>query len=402
MSQERTVKVAGGQQEQIEYVDVLRAVSMLSVVFLHTAAGSLRENIGSAVWHLSNVLTAVMGTSVPVFFMISGSLVLHSPKTLSIEYTWKKRLVKMVVPFILWSLVAIAYFEAIHFYSANTIRWDIIFTKLKNAPSQATTVHLWFMYVLIPLYVLSPLIKKMLDALTRDLAKYLLLIWLLFSSVLPTVTAFLPQKYHSFLTLNPAYNLNFMGGYLGYFIAGYFLAAGRRRLSKKLLMGIIGVDILIISIGTWVKTSELNQYSEFYKGYSRLFTLVLSIALFLLVREFFRNRRLSGKASGIVSFLSQISFGVYLLHNLVVDFISRKIMGLWPAESIGALLMAYVVILLITIVIVVLLASFKFTCFAFTGVTYANACKSCNFQYLFRKIRNRGPGEKQQKGDFKA
>ena len=45
------------KKERIEYIDVLRVISMLSVVFMHTAAGSLRGNIGSLTWHVSNVLT---------------------------------------------------------------------------------------------------------------------------------------------------------------------------------------------------------------------------------------------------------------------------------------------------------------------------------------------------------
>ncbi|MCX7924086.1 MAG: acyltransferase [Clostridia bacterium] len=401
MSKAVVEKIAGVQDEQIEYIDVLRIFSMLSVVFLHTAAGSLRGSIGSAVWHLSNISTAVMGTSVPVFFMISGALVLHSPKTLSIEYTWKKRLVKMFVPFVIWSLAAIVYFEVVRIGTADSIQWEAVIKKLKNAPSQATTIHLWFMYALIPLYILSPLLKKMLDALTSNLVKYLLLLWLVFSSIIPTLVSLMPIRFQPLLKLNPAYNLNFMSGYLGYFIAGYFLMAYGTRLSKKLLVGIITADTLIISMGTWIKTSQTGRYSELFKVYSHVFTLVLSISLFLLARELFRDRRLSNKVSGIVKFLSQISFGVYLLHNLVVDFVSRKVME-WPANSVGTLFVAYFIILFITIAFVILLASFKPTCFIFTGVSYTSACKTCNIQYFFRKIFSELSMKKQQESHFKA
>lgn len=401
MNIDGAVKTNVAQDGQIEYIDIIRIFSMLSVVFLHTAAGSLRGNIGSGVWHLSNVFTTVMGTSVPLFFIISGALTLHSPKTLSIEYVWKKRLVKMIVPFLIWSLVAIAYFEVINLGNSGSFRWDIVIKKLKNAPSEATTVHLWFMYVLIPLYVLAPLLKKMLDALTRDLVKYLLFLWLVFSSIIPTLISLIPARFQPLLTLNQAYNLNFMSGYMGYFIAGYFLVAEGKRLSKKLLAGIIFIDTLIISFGTWIKTSQANDYSEVFKGYSHIFTLVLSVALFLLIREIFRDRRLSRTASGIVKFLSQISFGVYLMHNLIVDFVSRKI-ALWPANSVVTLIMAYFIISLISIVSVILLASFKLTCFTFTGLSFANASKTCNIQYFSRKLFCRSSVNEQQESHFQA
>lgn len=401
MSEATVEKISASGDEKIEYIDVLRVISMMSVVFLHTAAGSLRANIGSAVWHLSNAFTAVMGTSVPVFFMISGALVLHSPRTLSIEYMWKKRFVKIFVPFVIWSLVAIVYFEVINLMNHGSVRWDVVLDKLKNAPGQSTTVHLWFMYALIPLYILSPLLKKMLDALSRDLVKYLIMLWLIFSSIIPTLLSFIPARFQPLLTLNPAFNLNFMSGYLGYFIIGYYLVAYEKKLSKKLLTGIIVIDTLIITVGTWVKTLQTGSYSEMFKAYPRIFTLVLSIALFLLVKEFFKGYRLSRTVSGIVKFLSQISFGVYLLHNLVVDLVGRKVVS-WPAISIGTLFVNYMIILLVTMVTIILLSSFKPTCFTFTGLSFDNACRTCNVQYFYSKIVHVLSSKGQHGNGFKA
>ncbi len=101
------------QSERVEYLDILRALSMLSVVFLHTVAGNLRANYGSAVWHLSNVLSSLVDTAVPLFFMISGALLLGSAKTLSLDYTLKKRVPRVLVPFVVWSLVYVAYYLAV-------------------------------------------------------------------------------------------------------------------------------------------------------------------------------------------------------------------------------------------------------------------------------------------------
>lgn len=379
------------QEGQIEYIDAIRIFSMLSVVFLHTAAGSLRGNLGSAAWHLSNIFTAVMGTSVPLFFMISGALVLGSSKTLSVEYTYKKRLLKMFVPFLMWSLVAIAFFEAMNLVVAGSIRWDVVMSKLKNAPRQATTVHLWFIYVLIPLYMLSPLLKKLVDGLTRELVRYLLILWVLFSALIPTIVSFLPERLKPLMTLSPAYNLDFMTGYLGYFLAGYYLMTTERRFSKRFLAAVILVDTLVISLGTWALTMGSGEYSELFKVYSHVFTLVMSASAFLLFKELFRDRRLSPKIAELVRFLSSVSFGVYLLHNLVVELVGMKV-KLWPAYSLFTLFAAYFIVLFITLLGIVIASSLKPTCFPFTGLTYAGACKTCNIQYFYRKIF-KGPSE---------
>lgn len=379
------------QDGRVEYIDVLRVLSMLSVVFLHTAAGSLRGNIGSAVWHISNVLTSIMSISVPVFFMISGAMLMSSKKTLSIEFTYKKRISKMFIPFLVWSIAAIAYYQAPNLLHTGTIDWRAVAKKLVIMPSQAAAVHLWFMYALIPLYILSPILKKLVDTMTEDLVKYMLIIWLAFSSFLPTVASLAPVKFQPLLVLDPNYNLNIMNGYLGYFLIGYYLLNYGERISKKLLIGIIAVDTAVISLGSWWKTIETGSYSEIFKVYSRLFILILSIAVFLLAKELMAERRLPRTVSGILQVLSNTSFGVYLLHNLVVDFVSSHEVNLWPAGSIHTLFLSYFVILLISLACIIMLASCKLTCYAFTGMTYENACKTCNIQYFLNRLRRTVP-----------
>lgn len=372
------------ENSHIEYIEVLRVLSMFSVVFLHVAAGSLRGNYGSAVWHFSNILTSIMSTAVPIFFMISGALLMNSKKTLSIETTFKKRLPKVLIPFLAWSFGAVAYYLLVNYVITGNLDTGSAVGRIKNMPGQATTVHLWFMYALIPLYIISPLLKKLVDSLTRELVLYMMVLWLVFSSLLPTAAAFLPAKYQPLLTLNSSYNLNFMTGYIGYFLAGYYLMRSEKRISKKILAAIITVDTALIAAGTWIKTVEIEKYSEFFKSYSRIFTLVLSVAIFLFVKELFAQKSLKGRLKNIFRTLSALSFGVYLVHNLLVDLISRKV-ALWPASSLGTMLMSYGAVLLASIFCTVILSSIKPFCFVFTGLSFENACATCNLQYFFRK-----------------
>ncbi len=372
----------------IVYIDILRILSMLSVVFLHTAAGSLRGNLGSPLWHVANVMTTLMSSSVPIFFMISGAMLLSSEKTQSVEYTYKKRLPKAFIPFVVWSLVAIAYYGLMGFLSTGQINWMDAASKLKNIASQPTTVHLWFMYALIPLYMLSPLLKKLVDALSKGLMRYLLVLWLIFSSLAPTLSALLPKPFNAPFTFHSQFNLNFLTGYLGYFILGYVLFQNQKPLSKGLLTLTILIDTALISLGTWYMTLTTGQYSEVFKSYSKIFTLILSVALFLLVKELLRNRPLSRAASFWVNLLSSASFGIYLLHNLLVSFISRWF-KLWPAQSILTLFVSAFLVFALSLVIIIILASIKPTCYLFTGQPFKSACQTMNIQAFVKRIQSR-------------
>lgn len=372
----------------IAYIDILRILSMLSVIFLHTAAGSLRGNIGSPLWHVANIMTTVMSSSVPIFFMISGAMLLSSEKTQSLEYTYKKRLPKAFIPFAVWSLVAIVYYGVMGYLSTSQINWQDAASKLKNIMSQPTTIHLWFMYALIPIYLLAPVLKRLVDSLSEGLMRYLLVLWFIFSSLAPTLSALLPKPFNALFTFHSSYNLNFISGYLGYFILGYVLFKVEKPLSKGLLTAIILVDTGLISVGTWYMTLKTGEYSEVFKSYSKVFTLILSVALFLLVKELFKNRSLSRGTSFWVGLLSSASFGIYLLHNLLVSFFSRWF-KLWPAESVLSLFTCAFLVFALSLVIIMILASLKPTCYIFTGQSFSSACKSMNIQALINRIRTR-------------
>ncbi len=373
-----------GESNYIQYIDVLRVLSMLSVVFLHTTAGSLRVNLGSTLWHFSNILTSIMSTSVPTFFMLSGAMLLSNNKTESIPYTYKKRLPKAFIPFLAWSIIAVVYYGFIGMQQeGNFVDAKSRLFKIMSTP---TTVHLWFMYALIPLYLISPILKKLVDNMSDTLFRYCLILWFTFSSVLPTLAAVAPSPLRQFFVLSKEYSLNFLNGYIGYFLLGYYLLNYKKNISVKLLAGIIFVDTVIISAGTWYKTMAMNEYSEIFKVYSRLFVLILSVAIFLLVKELVLKNPIKNVWLSIVKFLSALSFGVYLMHNLLIDALAR-ITAIIPAYSVRCTILVYLVVLLISFLSIVIFSSIKFTSFVFTGVSYKSACKSCNLQFIIRTLK---------------
>jgi surface polysaccharide O-acyltransferase-like enzyme len=359
----------GRQPERIQYLDMLRVFAMLSVVFLHTAAGDLRADYGSSVWHFSNALTSLMSTSVPLFFMISGAVLLDTPKTLSVGYTLKRRVPRVLVPFLVWSLFAIAYYAAVGWGFGGAANWTASLSTLKNLPAQPTAVHLWFMYALIPLYLLSPIVKRLADSLDHKALIYLLILWVFFSSLLPTVAEFLPGSYRPLVVLNSSYNVTFLAGFAGYFIIGYYLMHLKRRVSAKLLALVIAADTTLMSLGTWWKSGSTSGYSEAFKSYTGIFVLVLSIAVFLLFKELMRERRLKGIGSAAVGFMVPLSFGVYLIHLFAVDLIYRAIP--WsPAKSVLVLIGAYLVVLAVSLVLIFAILHVRLLGYAFTGQRY--------------------------------
>ncbi len=222
---------------------------------------------------------------------------------------------------------------------------------------------------LIPLYLLSPIVKRLTDSLDRKTLVYLLVLWVFFSSLLPTVAEFLPGSYRPLVVLNGRYDVTFLAGFAGYFIIGYYLTHLKKRASVKLLVLVIAADTTLMSLGTWWKSGSTSGYSEAFKSYTGIFVLVLSIAVFLLFKELMRERSLRRIGSAAVGFLVPLSFGVYLIHLFAVDLIYRAIP--WsPAKSVPVLIGAYLVVLAVSIVLIFAISRVGLLGYAFTGQRY--------------------------------
>ena len=308
--------------------DLLRVASMVGVVYLHTAAGALRQ-LGTPLWHFSNLLSSLATAAVPLFFMLSGALLLSHPRTAELGTLFRRRLPKVLIPLLAWSGVVIALAGVL---SGPQAALDKLIPLL-NTP---VMVPYWFLYALVPIYLVSPLLKKMTDGLSEAHWNYLVGLWLIATIGMDTLCDLAPAgPWQSALTVHWTLNLDFVGGYLGYFLLGARLAR------------------------------------------------------FLLARSYGEGRS-SGRA---LTALSGLSFGVYLVHPMAIQF-WQKAWTAWitPAvDTIPLQLGYYLAILLSCLVGVALLMSVKPLCWLFTGQSFSSACRECNLFALFRRNPSKQP-----------
>ena len=141
----------------------------------------------------------------------------------------------------------------------------------------------------------------------------------------------------------------------------------------------------VIAAGTFWLTTATGVYDERIKSYLHVFTAVLSAVLFLLARSYAEQRQ-SGK---VITALSGLSFGVYLVHPLAIAF-WRLVWPAWlPAlDTIPGLCLTYLLSLLGSLLGIWAVASLRPLCWVFTGQRFDEACRTCNlFALLGRKER---------------
>lgn len=99
--------------------DVIRFVAILVVFSIHCMAGLDAQRDSDTNIFISNLLHAFQGIGVPLFVLLSGALLLskqESPKVFM-----KKRMVRVMIPFLSWSVIlfGIYYFVEPTYYGDN-------------------------------------------------------------------------------------------------------------------------------------------------------------------------------------------------------------------------------------------------------------------------------------------
>lgn len=293
------------RNSRILYLDLIRILACTMIVLMH----SPMPQLGTSSYVLSTV-SFLTAPGIGLFFMVSGALLLPV-KTSYISFI-KHRLSKILLPTLFWTFVYL-----IIQLCDGDIALDNIPKRILSIPFsiQGHSI-LWFMYTLMGLYLLAPIISPWLKNTSKKDIELILMIW--------GVTLIFPLL-KEFITVNNSESGTFyyFSGYAGYFLLGYYLKNYINKLNIFFILALIGIPILI---AIYCKLSDLDV--DFYQmfWYLSIPVTMMSIGWFLFVKRDFVNK----KALNVTTTLSNCSFGVYLIHI----FIMRNF--LWNLDFISA------------------------------------------------------------------
>jgi surface polysaccharide O-acyltransferase-like enzyme len=298
-------KLTTKSKPSIFYIDFLRCTAAFAVVLIHVL-GPFRHLYGeipNSDWLAAAGINSMTRWAVPLFMMISGALLLSTKRPFECEHYLIKRLSKVAIPFIGWTIIY-AFVGGFMVEDIFNSHWSMEKTIdiIQHSPNDPAWYHLWFFYDFIPLYFVIPFLLPLLKKLTPELTKLVLTVWALL---------FLMKwlKVESFLLENLIL-------YTGYLIFGWFLF--NRDNSKEVKMWIVAAMMMLVFnfLGTWVIAFETGKYSSIFMGYKTLNTVIIGVALFVVAQTY--ADKITGKFRAIISILSKYSLGIYLLHPLLL------------------------------------------------------------------------------------
>jgi len=298
--------------------DLVRAVAIGLVVLLHTAAVLARHGPGrgAAAFWAGNILDSLARPAVPLFVLLTGWMLLApARREESIgRFLWR-RLGKVGLPLVVWSLVAF-WWVAVRDHRA--VNWAGFPRQLLNGP---VFYHLWYVYVLIGLYLVIPILRPLAATTSQALRWYTLGLWFVWSSVLPLWTWWGGP--------NVAIPVAVVSTYVGYLLAGVWLAGiptSRRTRQELLLLIVLATIWTIVATARLTGTDTLNQ--SLY-GYERPNVLVMSVGWFVLLTQAEPAAWVARHPRwlAVVRLVSATSYGAYLVHPFILNLLDTGFLG---------------------------------------------------------------------------
>ena len=310
-------------EQRVAFVDWIRVIACFMVMLVHASEnfyGADDSGLAGNVSMLANEANrfwvafydgGLGRTAVPLFMTISAFLLVPMKPGVSMSDFYRRRALRILPPMIVFMLL-----YCFLPLAWGGMTWETSMNDLCrlpwNFPSMAG--HLWFMYPLISLYLIIPVVSPWLERASAKDERIFLYIFT-FSTTMPWLHRFVSDELWGECFWNGFHMLWYCSGYLGYLVLAHYIRFhlkwdSRKRISIGLACFIVGAAFTAWSFwlkgvpGVAIETPMLEWSWEF----CTLNVLMATYGLFLLFST------IQKPAPRIITSLSKLSFGMYLMH----------------------------------------------------------------------------------------
>ena len=288
-------EITTGHDVSLDYLRVLAAVL---VILAHSCSPMVEEADTS--WKR---LVLVAGLTIGlccnlIYCMISGTLLLSSKKEEKVSDFYIRRASRVIIPLISYYLLLLLLNNEVNFIPPEHI-WDSFKRIMTGAPDAAP--HLWLIYTIVALYIVTPFFKVM----VQHLGDKMLLSLAVVIFVVNLCTNYMPL-----FGMNFGFT-NFLAGWDGVFLLGYIMAqpSVRKHDRKLMITGVIG-----FAIATAVVFKDAANMNYVYNNAPTMILMSCGIyAIFMRHKEWFAT-----KANLFIRLCSKYSYAIILIHWYVL------------------------------------------------------------------------------------
>lgn len=291
--------------ERILYLDLVKVVSAFCVIIIHIFSPLIAfysDNISQNQLIFYKIIKYFCNWAVPCFVMVTGSLLLNNSKEISYKLMFTK-----YIPRILFSLLLFGFIYAwmeiifnekqISIFQIKKVLYNILTNKLWD--------HMWYLYMLLGIYLLIPMLK-IFSKYTNEV-DYVILLIILFASnsILPFIA--------TIFNFTIGIQIQTASIYIFYLLLGSYISEKKTILKRIsfLLIGTPTLFLVLLSCNIFNWTNLDNGFN-----YSSPMIVLMSVGIFSLIKNY------SGQ-NKIIVMLANLSFTIYLIHPLFINIILK-------------------------------------------------------------------------------
>ncbi len=305
------------------YVDLIRTVAMVGVILLHASGRwtvtsqemNQMNQLEFTSWGVVSIYQSFAVMGVPLFLMLTGALLLQPEKNDTLGVFFKKRWARIGLPCLFWGA---AYFA-----------WDFL---VQNIPFTASAIiqgilngpytQIWYVYVLVGLYLLTPILRVFIANADQTIIKYFVILWVLGISIMPLFSLFTTFQLNS--------NVFTIPGYVGFFVLGTYLSTVKMRRSASAIFIVLGIALTVFS--TYMLAATIGGVEMyFFQQYFSPTIVLASVMVFLLLFTFqppsVQTESNPAKVSKLIKVISENTFGIFFIHVMIIESIQNGYFG---------------------------------------------------------------------------
>ena len=297
-------------KERVSQFSYIKTAACFAIVLLHCFNNA-------RVYHMEGLTDGQITTAfaacaslmwaVPCFLMVTGALLLDRDRVIPLSKLFGKYIKRM--------LIALVVFTA-------------IFTVIRHDPAAGTSIasefaeglflnhcmaYLWYLYMMLAIYLLMPLIKAIVNRLTDRQLGILAAVLLLICSILPLA---------SYLGVDAALYIPTWIVYGVYLIIGFLLY--RHNMDWRIAAVLLVICTITLPLIT-VKLAPTEIDASGLTAYNSPLVVMQSAAVFSLML------RIKNKAGRLIENIDRCSFGIYLIHMIFIR-LTMKELGFDPFD----------------------------------------------------------------------
>lgn len=367
------------------WVDWMRVMACFMVMIVHSTepfyiGGDGAQILTRADMFWSALFDSLVRMCVPLFIVASSYL--QFPLHYSTGQFFKRRATRVLVPFVIWTLVYA-------FYWGEPV--DNLKSLLLNFNYAAG--HLWFVYMLIGVYLLMPMLSSWAREVGKRELQVYLAIWL-FTTLIPLVRDWVSTDTLAFTygptgiprqALFPLWGetswnnygtFYYISGFIGYMLLGlYFrrfvnVVSWRKTIAVAFPLYAAG---FAVTAGGFIRRVMISGQDVFPVnggidtvawwettwGFDSLGVAMMTIAIIMVMRKFTASGTIYKR---VVLPVSKASYGMYLAHMIALAAVSEflretlniglnGVLGVWttPVQILGTAVITFLIVALVAV-----------------------------------------------------